>query len=114
MLGRFSKVQKLNRGVSDAGVWTLRRFAQMRSGAGGVSTVAQRLPESQMSLEMIRRIFDGFSQTALGFRGVAVSREGYGVRQVGVRERRRASDGRLEVVFSLLKTAAASQKVRQI
>jgi hypothetical protein len=112
--GRFSKVQKLDRGVSDAGVWTFRRFAQMRRGAGCVATVAQRLSESQMSLEMIRRMFDGFSQTALGLRGVAASREGYGVRQVGVRERRGASDGRLEVILSLLKTATASQKVRQI
>src|SRR5262252_5194352 len=95
-------------------IGTLRRLAQMGRGAGGVSTVAQRLSESQMRLEMIRRIFDGLSQKFLGFRGVAVSRKGYGVRQVGVGERWRASDGRLEVISSLLKTAVAGQQVRQI
>src|SRR4030095_150819 len=110
----MSVVPKLIRGVSDAGIGTLRRFAQMRRGAGGVSTVAQRLSESQMRLEMIRRIFDGFSQLSLGLRGVAVSRKGYGVRQMGVRERGRDSDGSAEVILSLLKTAIARQQVRQI
>jgi hypothetical protein len=38
----------------------------MGRGAGVVATVAQRLSESQMRLEVIRRMFDGFSQMALG------------------------------------------------
>jgi hypothetical protein len=39
-----------------------------------------------MRLKVIRRMFDGFSQMALGLRGVTVTRKGYGVRQMGVRE----------------------------
>lgn len=81
-----AELEELVRGFADSGVWTLRSLPKMWRSARGVSAVTQSLSKSQVRLEVIRRMLDGFSQVIFGLRLVALSIKGYGIGQMGVRE----------------------------
>ena len=78
------------RGIADAGIGTFRSFAQVRRGANGVAPIMKHLPQFQVSSKGIRRKSDGLSQVVFSLCDIAVRSQRNGVRQMGIRKRRRA------------------------